>query len=144
VSFCTVSVLFLGSAFSPVVRASLVSLKADAPGCRELEALGVLVVSAGCLRHKTGNVTFAAHMIFTALKCCLRQNCQSYSALRCCRVLLPRPTARMQNVRAIRRSGVATCTYSAALIFKVSFCSNLGVARFCFKCVEFLFFFRNT
>jgi hypothetical protein len=63
-SFC----FDLGSAFSPVVRASLVGSKADAPGCRELGALGVLVVSAGCLRHKTGNVTVAAHMISRRLR----------------------------------------------------------------------------
>jgi hypothetical protein len=31
---------FLGSVFSPVVRASLVGLLADAPGCRGLGALG--------------------------------------------------------------------------------------------------------
>jgi hypothetical protein len=85
-------VLFLGYFFSPVVRASLVGLKADAPDCRGLEALADLVVSAGCLRHKTGNVIIAAHMIFTALMCCLRQIAKATRRLgvaaRLCRVLL--------------------------------------------------------
>jgi hypothetical protein len=99
----TVMHYFSGFVFSPGVLAGLVGLKADALGCRWLEALADLVVSAGCLRHKTGIVTFAAHMIFTALTCCLRQICHSYPALRCCRVFLPRPAARLQTIRVIRR-----------------------------------------